>query len=197
MPTLLGAALTVALGLLSSSAPAQATGLQTPLQMRAVAKPTSIKWAKDHGRSFFNTNIGSFKLMATDETPAEGTLDMVFRGTLLISNLEPGSTLVVTGNVRKEIDDKKFHRQVFFGDGRVTISGRFRSVQFFGRGLRAAFNGFGYARLYGEFDQELETGYYWLEGASQKMPWSSGGSQMHVPSGSTVKPRVKIQGKGG
>ncbi|MEZ0326647.1 MAG: hypothetical protein ACAH95_12145 [Fimbriimonas sp.] len=197
LPKLLGAALMVSLGALAALAPAQqGSSLKTPLQIKYVARPAGMKWSKDHARAFFNTNIGSFKIMANDETPTEGTLDMVFHGTVLLSNLEPGSTLVLTGNVRKEIDDKEFKRQVFFGDGRITICGKFRSVQFFGKGLRAAFDGFGYARLYGEFDRNLETGFYWLEG-TDPVAWSTGGSPLYIPAVGSVKPKVRIEGRGG
>ncbi len=195
LPKLICAALVVAFGTYEASA--QDSDLKKPLQMRTIQKPAGIQWKKEHARAFFNTNIGSFKLIATDQDPVEGTLDVVFRGTILISNLEPGSTVVVSGNVRKEIDDKKYKRQVYFGNGRITISGRLRSVQFFGQGLRAGFDGFGFGRLYGEFDRNLETGYYWLDGDEDKTPWGTGGMPMAVPPPNFVKPKVKIQGKGG
>jgi hypothetical protein len=194
LPKLLTAA---SLALISACAFAQVAELQTPLAMRPVPAPKGMKLEQAHDRVFFNTNIGSFKLMGANEVPAEGILDMKFRGTLLVSNLEPGSTIVITGNIRKEVDDKKYKRQVFFGTGRITIHGKFRSVQFFGNALRAAFDGYGYARLYGEFDRNLETGYYWYASQNQKMPWNSQGSQMPVPPSGAVKPQIKIEGKGG
>jgi hypothetical protein len=192
LPKLFGAALAL---VVTASAFGQSP-LDVPLAFRAISQPAGMKWVKPHGKAFFNTNVGSFKLLATDEDPAEGTLDIVFRGTLLISNLEPGSTLLVTGNVRKEIDDQKYKRQVYFGDGRITLVGKFRSVQFFGRGLRGAFDGHGIARLYGEFDKNLDTGLYWYEGFQQKNPWSTGGSPMQVPLPGTITPQVKVKGKG-
>jgi hypothetical protein len=194
----LGAALLVSVAALAAVGQAQTSDLQTPLTFRQVPPPAAnIKWAKPHARAYFNSNVGSFKLMANDEFATEGTLDMTFRGTLLVSNLEPGSTIVVSGNIRKEIDDPKLKRQVYFGDGRVTIVGKFRSVQFFGRGLRAAFDGFGFVRLYGEFDRNLDTGYYWYEGAAEKIPWSTGGSPLVIPPPDAAKPRVKPKGSGG
>ncbi|HSI71801.1 MAG TPA: hypothetical protein VK934_01375 [Fimbriimonas sp.] len=193
LPKLFGAASAIAV---ASSAVAQSP-LDVPLQVRPVAPPVGMKWIKPHGKVFFNTNVGSFKLMATDENPAEGTLDMSFRGTLLISNLDPASTLIVTGNVRREINDEKYKRQVFFGDGRITIVGKFRSVQFFGRGLRAAFDGHGFGRLYGEFDKNLDTGLYWYQGFQTKTPWNTGGAPMQVPLAGAVEPKVKVKVKGG
>jgi hypothetical protein len=194
LPKLFGAVLA---SLVASCALAQLGDLKTPLQFRPIVKPAGMKWMRPHGTAFFNTNVGSFKLMAADELPAEGTLDMAFRGTVLVSNLEPGSTIVVTGNVRKEIDDQKYKRQVYFGDGRLTIVGKFRSVQFFGRGLRAAFEGYAFGRLYGEFDKNLDTGLYWYKELPNQTPWSSGGSPLQVPLPGTQQPKVKVEGKGG
>lgn len=142
----------------------------------------------------FKTNIGSFKILGGGETPATGLLDITFTGTVLVSYFE--GTITAGPGVRKEFTKGK--KQVYFGSGRITLDGKFRGAQFFGRNLSGSFKGFGVMRLYGEFDSKLETGEYWYEGKDH-LPWGTGGMTANVPQviyGSTVKPRVKDIGKG-
>jgi hypothetical protein len=161
--------------------------------------PAGVQWTKAHQLAHFHTNVGSFKLLGVNEEPAEGVLEMSFKGTVLVSNLEPGGTVQVTGDVRKEIDDPSLRRQVYFGDGSIKIVGKMRAVQFFGRNLNAQYKGFGFLRLYGEFDRDLNTGYYWYEGDEEKMPWGTHGAQMPVPKPdfAPAPARVRVRGGGG
>lgn len=160
-----------------------------------IKKSPNLRFTQNHGLAFFNTNVGSFKLLGINEVPVEGTLDITFKGTVLISNLDKDSTLIISGDVRKEIDDKKLAKQVYFGRGRITICGKWRAVQFFGSDLRARFNGFGYCRLFGEFDKNLDTGYFWFNGDKQQTPWNTGGMSMVIPRADQVVPKVRIEGQ--
>src|SRR5687767_1946723 len=64
-------------------------------------KPAGLEWRHPHGLLYFNTNIGSFKLVSNADDPSEGTLDFIFKGTVLISDMDPASRLVLNGNIRK------------------------------------------------------------------------------------------------
>ena len=173
------------------------TPLTAGLTPIPINKSPNLKFTQNHGTLFFNTNVGSFKLLGVNEIPVEGTLDMTFKGTVLISNLDKNSTILLNGNIRKEIDDQKLQKQVYFGEGRITIIGKLRAVQFFGQQLRGRFDGFGVLRLYGEFDKNLDTGYYWYKGDSTQGTWNTGGMTLVVPRSDQVKPKVKIEGQGG
>jgi hypothetical protein len=192
LPALFAAFVFLAGGALAQS------DLKQALQARPIASPTGVKFTQKHGIINFNTNVGSFKLLASDPNKAEGTLDFTFKGTVLISDLDPGSTLVVSGNVRKEIDDQHLHKAVYFGDGRITVAGKWRAVQFFGRNLRARFDGFGVLRLVGEFDKSLETGYYWYQGDDVKdyNYWNTSMNTVGVPKYEAAKPKIKFEGGG-
>jgi hypothetical protein len=189
-------ALPIALVCLCASAVAQQIPITSALPPREIQKNPGMKFVKDHAQFFFNTNVGSFKLLGVNEIPVEGTFDMSFKGTVLISNLDPQSTFMITGNVRKEIDDKKLGKTVYFGTGRITIYGKFRAIQFFGQDLRARFDGFGFIRMYGEFDKNLDTGYFWYGGDSEPTAWSNSGIGLPIPQSNAQKPKVKIEGKG-
>jgi hypothetical protein len=171
---------------------------QSPLNVgltpATVAVPPGLMLKQKHTVLFFNTNVGSFKIMGSDKDEAEGQLDMSFSGTVLISDMDPKSVLLITGNVRQEIDDTTYHKKVYFGTGHLTIVGRFRAIQWFGRDLRARMNGFGIIRIVGEFDKQLNTGLYWYEGDSQKMYWNTNLMTVLLPKFELPKPNVKVQG---
>jgi hypothetical protein len=191
LPAVLG---TLATLLLSSSAQAQLIPLEAELKPAVV--PSPFKWTIPHGVLFFNTNVGSFKIMGNDKAPAEGQLDFTFKGTVLFSDLDPNSVLKVSGNVRREIHDTKYRKDVYFGQGRITVVGRFRAIQFFGRDMRARFDGFGVVRAVGEFDKNLDTGRYWYQGDPRKEYWQTALVSISVPRWETPKPKIKIQGGG-
>lgn len=143
----------------------------------------------------FNTKVGSFKVLGTDEVLAQGTLKMSFKGTVMVSDLEPGGTVNFTGNVRKEYttDDKR--KTLYFGKGTITVAGRYKSLQFFGQDLDANFFGLGIFRLYGEFDKDLKTGTYQVD-QGEKMPWGTNGMQVAVPNpqmSSATRQGIKVK----
>ena len=149
---------------------------------------------KKYGLISFESQIGSFKLLPGGEIPAQGKLEFSGSGTFLVSRLKPGGTIKTTGNIRMEYEHKASGKQVYFGRGSVIIEGKFDAVQFFGREIKAKFNGFGFVRLYGEFDKNLNTGEYWYESGKHK-PWGSTGMTLAVPDPETViNPTVRKVG---
>ena len=129
------------------------------------------------GTLHLQTSIGSFKILGVANLPASGKVDVQFTGSILISDLE-GDLAISPGLVKEYLGHGK---QVYFGTGTVTVNGRFRSVQWFGRDMKATWVGRGVIRLYGEFDNNLQTGDAWFDDASRKVPWGQGGLTLELP----------------
>jgi len=109
---------------------------------------------------YFRTHVGSFKLLSFNEsTPSDGKLTLSFSGTILITGFD-GPPPVITGAVRKEYDNPKYKKQAYFGTGTITLAGKIKTFQWFGRDLKGSFQGKGVFRLYGEYDKNLETGWF-------------------------------------
>lgn len=142
----------------------------------------------------FETHVGSFKAMGADH-PAHGLMQISFTGTVLISGLN--GTVSMQGNIKKEYENAQHKKQVYHGSGKMTVSGEFQGIQFFGRDLKGTFTGLAIFRMYGEFDKNLETGSYWYDGGEHK-DWGTGGMQVTVP-GMNLKamqrptPTVKVK----
>ncbi len=140
----------------------------------AVPKPT---YGSDTLR--FGSNVGSFKVLPfNDEQLTKGTLTFSFNGSVLVSGLK--GTLTKEGDVREEYQNEKYDKQLYFGKGKITIVGEVRSVQFFGRDVNGSLKGSGLITFYGEFDKNLETGWFQYEGGD-RLPWGTGGAQKQVP----------------
>lgn len=161
---------------------------------KTAVKPVDMTNGNFNGVNF-ETKVGSFKLLGSDPALVEGKLDFNFKGTVLISNLEAGSKVAVAGDVRKEYETDDKDKVLYFGNGKITITGRFRAVQFFGQNLKGRFFGWGIFRFYGEFDKNLDTGSYQLDGG-QKFPFGTGGATVGV-SGGGAQGKIKIKKVGG
>jgi hypothetical protein len=121
----------------------------------------------------FSTKIGSFKLL-----DGVGKVEVSFTGTILISQLK--GTVVPAGSIKKEYSSKD--KEVWHGTGKLVIDGSFRGIQFFGTNMTGKWVGRGRARIYGEFDRNLETGYYYYgTDVSRKVAWSMYGMELSVP----------------
>jgi hypothetical protein len=173
--------------LLTGAAATQDGSPEAPLAPIDLSNPA-------YGTMHFNTKLGSFKFLGKAET-AEGRIELDFTGTVLISGLQ--GTLEKSGDLVLEY--KEHGREVYFGTGRIVVTGRFRAIQFFGNDLTGKWRGDGVGRLYGEFDQNLQTGWYWYDEDPVKRPWSTHGLQILVPSGeafgsSTPEPHLETQG---
>lgn len=113
------------------------------------------------------TKLGSFKLIN-----GEGKVSFTFTGTVMV-NPDKGASVSVAGNVRKELERKD--RIVYHGMGTVTVSGKWRAIQWFGKDLtKFTWYGKGVARVTGEFDRDLNTGFYWFDDANDKNYWFAG-----------------------
>jgi hypothetical protein len=129
---------------------------------------------------YFNSKIGSLKIQGANEDPAEGRIELSFSGTLLVSGLD--GRIGTSGNLRREYLNQKFNRQVYSGTGTVIIEGGVRAIQWFGRDMEGKFTGpRGIVRLYGEFDRNLDTGFYWYEGEQEKKHWGIYGMTLTLP----------------
>lgn len=149
---------------------------------------------------FFTANVGSYKILSRGPTPAQGTLTMSFKGTVLVSGLQKGGTITTEGDVRREYNSDKYLKQVYFGKGKITVKGKFSGIQWFGRDMSSSFTGFALIRMFGEFDKNLETGRWWYANEpNKKRYWSpNGANQVVVPQGAapnqakpSPKPRTK------
>jgi hypothetical protein len=127
----------------------------------------------------FGANVGSFKVLPfNDEAPTRGTLSFSFNGSVLVSGLK--GSLTTTGTVREEYKNDKYEKRLFFGKGSMTLTGSVRSVQFFGRDVKGTLRGNGLITFYGEFDKNLDTGYWEYPGGDRGV-WGTGGMQKSVP----------------
>ncbi|MFZ4508273.1 MAG: hypothetical protein ACOYON_11325 [Fimbriimonas sp.] len=151
---------------------------------------------QEYGIINFQTAVGSMKCLPVGELRAEGKIDVSFNGTLLVNGLEGKVTLF--GNLRKEYENTKRKRVLYFGSGRAVIEGKFGGVQIFGREIKGTHNGFGIWRFYGEFDRNLNTGEIWYEGMPRD-PMGTGGTQKGVPMPENLRrvvPKVKVKSAG-
>ncbi len=111
---------------------------------------------------------------------------------MLVSQLD--GTITPSGAVKLEYD--AHGRKAYFGQGSLAIQGTFRAIQWFGQNLDAQWTGRGMARLMGEFDDKLETGWFWYSTEPKKSTWYSGGRTIHLPD-QRIKPHVPVErGKG-
>lgn len=140
-------------------------------------------------------HLGSFKLYN-----GTGTAHFKFKGSFLLAYLN--GSVTVTGNVKKEYPSPAQAaklknpniRQAYFGDGEITIKGNFKSVQWFGRDLAGEWTGAGGLRLYGDYDKNMETGWYWYgDDVAHRNPWTVSSGDLFLPKfGSDVaKPVLK------
>lgn len=138
-----------------------------------------------YGELNMTTKIGSFKLL-----DGVGRVEVSFSGTMLVSQLK--GQISTSGNLKKEYDARE--RQVYHGTGRVVIDGEFRGIQWFGTNMNGVWRGRGVARITGEFDQNLETGYYWYgKDPSRKVPWSMYGTTVLNPEQSAGGSGVPVE----
>lgn len=135
----------------------------------------------------FETHVGSFKILGGGDN-AHGKLTFSFTGTVLVNGLT--GTLQISGNVKKEFENKDRKEQAYFGTGSMTIDGTFQSIQWFGRDMKATFKGLGIVRLNGEYDKNLETGWVRYGSEAKSQPWLQGGRQFEVPQPISMRPIV-------
>ena len=138
------------------------------------------------GNAHLWADVGSFKLEGS------GTVDVKFTGTLLISKADgqPMPQVSINGKVRKEFDNAEMGRTAWFGSGTAKITGSWRHLTVFGKGMDAKWRGSGIAMVYGEFDAQGKTGFITVDG-SEPFEWMNAGLTFHVPASSD--PRFQQQ----
>ena len=158
------------------------------LGLTAVAAFGQKPSAPANGVLHFTTNIGSLKLFNGD-----GTVTLHFHGTVLIRGYK--GTPVVAGKIQKEYDSHD--RQSYFGDGTFTFDGHFDSIQWFGSDLVGLWNGRGGFRLYGDYDKDLKTGWFWFgEDVANKTAWPTQSGNYYLPPKALQQQTPVLKGKG-
>jgi hypothetical protein len=127
--------------------------------------------------------------------PASGKVEIQFTGSVLVSDLQ-GDLTVSPGLIKEYQGHGKV---VYFGTGTLTVDGKFRGLQWFGRDMSGKWVGRGVVRLFGEFDKNLHTGDYWFEDETRKIAWGQGGQTVVLPNpaGRTVNPVERGKAGGG
>lgn len=136
----------------------------------------AVEPEKEYGTINLATTLGSFRAI-----DGEGDLEAQFEGTVLFSRVE--GDLEVTGDVRKEYENEELNRVVYTGEGSFRIDGSWRGIQWFGKNMRATWEGNGVVRVDGEYDRNLETGWYWFDdNIEDRRPWPAEGTiDLRVP----------------
>lgn len=150
------------------------------------------------GEIVMKTNKGSFKILSQADKKAFGKIQMSFKGTILIVGYEGTAPITTTPGLRVEYKNDKYARIEYFGEGTLTLDGKFRAIQWFGKNLNMFWSGLGICRVYGEFDKNNETGTYAIKGEPVRY-WGSGGTTFTVPArvSSSEAPPVIIKKGGG
>lgn len=131
-------------------------------QPATAAQRAGVTPKADYGTLHLEAPIGAFRLI-----DGEGRVEISFRGSVLVSSLQ-GKVTVGPG-VKKEVT--RGTREVYFGQGTIVVTGKWRAVQWFGGNMRAVWYGRGLARVTGEFDRNLNPGRYWYDDPSKKFFW--------------------------
>lgn len=116
--------------------------------------------------------LGSFKMI-----DGQGRVEFSFEGTVLLSQIK--GQRQVTGNVQRKYNAEG--REVWFGRGRVVVTGSWRAIQWFGKDMRLVWFGQGVVRLSGEYyrdpvTRELRTGKMWYDNPAEIVDWPAQGS---------------------
>lgn len=113
------------------------------------------------------SQLGSFRLI-----DGQGRVEFTFTGTVLLSQVK--GKAVVTGDVVKQYEERG--KTVYFGTGRVVVTGSWRAIQWFGKNMNLVWYGTGVARLAGEYYRdkatgELMTGWLWYDNPKERIAW--------------------------
>lgn len=127
----------------------------------------TVTLSPDYGTLHLETKLGSFKLL-----DGVGRAEISFTGTMLLNQAD--GKVEISGKLRKEYEGH--NRVVYFGTGKVIVTGKWRGIQWFGRDMKAVWYGAGAARLAGEFDRDLNTGKFWYDDPKKKQDWSATGT---------------------
>lgn len=134
------------------------------------------------------TTIGSFRMI-----DGKGTATFTFEGTVLLADVQ--GDVKIEGAVKKEYDDPKLLRRTYFGKGKMTITGKWRAIQWFGTNMKGTIKGTSIVRIVGEFDKNLDTGWYWYgNDVANRNPWYTVGMTISVPLDPRMTPKPTRRG---
>jgi hypothetical protein len=149
------------------------------LLMNRTARAQNVVRPDGPGDFHFETKIGSFKLLGMDNGNVTGDFQMTGKGTLLISGLDVPPT--ITGTLKLEYSYDPLKKYCYHGQGTLVIkNGSWRNLQWFGTDLSASFHGRGKVRLVGEFDKNLNTGFWWISDPKNKEYWPPNSIGEHI-----------------
>lgn len=140
------------------------------------------------GTVFMQSHIGAFRLFN-----GKGTFHYDFDGTILMRDYK--GKIRTSGNVRKEYDSHG--RIAFFGKGSVDFTGTFDSFECFGKNMNGKWTGSGGFRLFGDYDKDLRTGWYWFDNDPTRHEWPTSGGDIILPHYIYHAPTPVLRGKGG
>jgi len=121
----------------------------------------------------FESKLGAMRFFNAD-----GDVKLNFRGTVLIRDYK--GDLTVSGDLKKEYEGQG--RIVYFGKGTLEFKGHWTSMQWFGQDLVGSWYGRGGFRLYGDYDKNLDTGWWWVNGnTARKLPWPTQSTTYILP----------------
>lgn len=133
-------------------------------QPATAAQRAGVTPKPEYGTLHLEAPIGAFRMI-----DGEGRVELSFRGTVLLSGLK-GKVTPGPG-IKKEVS--RGDREVYFGQGKIVVVGKWRAIQWFGGNMKAVWYGKGLARLTGEFDRNLNPGRYWYDNPdpAKKLYW--------------------------
>lgn len=152
------------------------------------------------GECWMKAKYGSFKIVSPGDPRAYGDIKMSFKGSVLIVNYDGKIPIVATGALRKEYENKDRNRVIYYGQGTITLNGRFRAMQWFGSDLDMTWKGMGVCRLQGKLDKDGNTGKYFITGEKQPQWWPADSTlTIMIPrrEDTIIAPKVKINPSGG
>lgn len=137
------------------------------------------------------TQVGSCKFLN-----GRGRVEISFQGSILLSNVRGRKE--ITGNLVRQYNANG--RELYYGKGRIVVTGQWRAIQWFGENFRAVWFGQGSVRVSGEYARnpqtgEFETGFFWYEDPTKRTAWPAQGTfeyrnpPLEAASGRTVTPR--------
>ncbi len=144
-------------------------------QKATAAQMAGVKPNKDFGTMHLTTKIGSCKFI-----DGEGRVEINFSGSLLLSQVK--GTRVVSGNLVRQYNSPERGRELFYGKGKIVVTGSFRGMQWFGKDFSAVWYGRGTVRLSGEYYESatkpgtFESGWFWYDSPAERQPWPATGT---------------------
>ncbi len=161
--------------LLGLTAASTFLAIQAEAQPATPAQRAGVTPKEGYETMHLLTKVGSCKFI-----DGEGRVEISFSGSLLLSQVK--GSRVISGNLQRQYHDAKRGRELFYGTGKIIITGTWRGMQWFGRDMRTVWYGRGAVRLSGEYYASptkpgtFESGWFWYEDPAKRQEWPATGS---------------------